>query len=72
MAHEQFDRLTGIDSGKRSREDRLPMSLLTTVEKCLDESGADELAQWSHAYLDDVEAELIGQSNLNSISEDKT
>ena len=51
MAHEQFDRLAGIDPAKRSREDRLPLSLLATIERWLDESGADELAKWSHAYL---------------------
>ncbi|MCP3385959.1 hypothetical protein NLM31_36785 [Bradyrhizobium sp. CCGUVB4N] len=51
MAHEQFDRLAGIDPAQRSREDRLPLSLLTTIERWLDDSGADELAQWSHAYL---------------------
>jgi hypothetical protein len=51
MAHEQFDRLAGIDPANRSREDRLPLALLTTIERWLDESGADELAQWSHVYL---------------------
>lgn len=51
MAHEQFDRLARSNSAKRSREDRLPLSLLVTVEQWLDESGANELAQWSHAYL---------------------
>jgi hypothetical protein len=51
MAHEQFDRLAGVDPAKRSREDRLPLSLLTTIERWLDDSGADELALWSHAYL---------------------
>ena len=51
MAHEQFDKLAGIDPAKRSREDRLPLSLMTTIEKWLVESGADELAKWSHAYL---------------------
>jgi hypothetical protein len=51
MAHQQFDRLACIDPTKRSREGRLPLSLLATIERWLDESGADELAQWSHAYL---------------------
>jgi hypothetical protein len=32
MAHEQFDRLAGIDPGSRNRADRLPVSLLTTIE----------------------------------------
>jgi hypothetical protein len=51
MAHEQFDKLAGIDPAKRSREDRLPVSLLAKIERWLDDSGADELAKWSHAYL---------------------
>jgi hypothetical protein len=51
MAHEQFDRLAAIDPDKRSREDRLPNSLLTTIEKWLDDSGADDLGRWSSTYL---------------------
>ena len=51
MAHEQFDRLAGVDAANRSREDRLPASLLTTIEKWLDDSEADQLREWSHAYL---------------------
>lgn len=50
-AHEQFDRLAGIDPAKRSRDDQLPISLLTTIERWLEESGADELVKWSHVYL---------------------
>jgi len=51
MAHEQFDRLAGNDAGKRTREDRLPKILLDTIESWLDGSGAEELAEWSHAFL---------------------
>ncbi len=51
MAHEQFDKLAGIAPAKRSREDRLPTALLETIESWLDDSGADELAKWSHAFL---------------------
>lgn len=51
MMHEQFDKLGGIDPVKRSREDRLPASLLATIERWLDEGEADGLAKWSHAYL---------------------
>jgi len=51
MAHQQFDSLAGIDPAKRTREDRLPTSLLTTIEKWLADSGSDDLAKWSHAYL---------------------
>jgi hypothetical protein len=51
MAHEQFDILAGIGPENRTRQDRLPRTLLTTIEKWLDESGAEDLARWSHAYL---------------------
>jgi hypothetical protein len=51
MAHEQFDRLSGIRPANRTREDRLPTRLLTTIEAWLADSGADELAKWSHTYL---------------------
>jgi hypothetical protein len=40
MAHEQFDKLAGIDPARRSREDNLPASLLTTIEKWLQDSEA--------------------------------
>ena len=50
-AHAQFDRLAGIDPSSRTREDRLPKSLLTTIDKWLDDSGADALADWSSSYL---------------------
>jgi hypothetical protein len=51
MAHEQFDRLAGIDPGTRKREDHLPRSLLDTVDGWLDGSRAEQLADWSHQYL---------------------
>ncbi len=51
LAHRQFDRLTSIDPANRRRDDRLPLDLLATVERWLDDCGADELAKWSHAYL---------------------
>jgi len=50
-AHRQFDMLAGIDPANRCREDCLPRALLTTVENWLNDSGADDLAKWSHAYL---------------------
>jgi hypothetical protein len=51
VAHEQFDKLSGTDPANRSREDRLPRALLTTIEGWIDGSGADELAEWGHAFL---------------------
>jgi hypothetical protein len=51
MIHEQFDRLSGTDPSMRSRDDPLPITLIKTVEAWLDQSGADDLAKWSHAYL---------------------
>jgi hypothetical protein len=49
--HDQFDRLAGIDPSKRNREDRLPIALIKVAETWLDQSGGDDLAKWSHAYL---------------------
>jgi hypothetical protein len=37
MAHEQFDRLAGLDPAKRMRVDRLPKSLLDTIEGWLED-----------------------------------
>lgn len=51
LGHQQFDKLAGIDPANRSRTDRLPISLLNTIEKWVDESDAGDLAKWSHAYL---------------------
>jgi hypothetical protein len=51
LAHEQFNRLIGVRPEDRQRSDKLPVSLLTTIERWLDECGADELAKWSHVYL---------------------
>jgi hypothetical protein len=51
IGHEQFDRLASIDPSKRCRTDCLPPSLLDTIEKWVDDSGAGELAKWSHVYL---------------------
>jgi hypothetical protein len=51
MAHEQFDRLSGIAATSRSRNDRLPARLLSEIVTWLDSSPADQLAGWSHAFL---------------------
>jgi hypothetical protein len=51
MAHQQFDRLSGIAAANRTREDRLPRTLLDRIEGWLNASDADELAEWSHVYL---------------------
>jgi hypothetical protein len=51
LGHEQFDKLTGADPANRSRTDRLPISLLNTIEQWVDNSDAGDLAKWSHSYL---------------------
>jgi hypothetical protein len=51
LLHAQFDRLAGIDAANRSRSDCLPRSLITKVEGWLLNSGAEEVAKWSHPYL---------------------
>jgi len=51
MVHAHFDKLSGVNAANRSREDRLPVALVDTFEAWLDNSHADELADWSHAFL---------------------
>jgi hypothetical protein len=51
LAHTQFDKLAGVDPAARTRADRLPRGLLSTIEEWLDESGADDLAKWASTYL---------------------
>jgi hypothetical protein len=51
IMHHHFDKLAGVDPAARSREDRLPLCLLTAIETWLDDSGADALAKWSSTYL---------------------
>jgi hypothetical protein len=51
QAHRTFDRLTGIQAQNRSRDDRLPVRIVETLERWLAESGADEIVQWSHTLL---------------------
>ncbi len=50
-AHKQFDILSGIDPKCRNRDDHLPASLIETIERWIDESGAENLKKWSHKYL---------------------
>ena len=51
LLHVHFDRLSGIQEANRSRNDVLPISLLAKVEGWLRNSGAEEIAKWSHRYL---------------------
>jgi hypothetical protein len=51
MAHKKVDRLTGVRPENRSRKDRLPKRLIDELERWLDDSGADEIVQWSHTLL---------------------
>jgi hypothetical protein len=51
MMHCHFDKLAGLDPAARTREDRLPLRLLATIETWVDDSGADALAKWSSTYL---------------------
>ena len=74
MGHEQFDKLAGIDTAKRCRTDCLPVSLLDTIEKWVEDSGAGELAKWSHAYLAhaggptkrDIEAQFVTTNKIQT------
>ena len=50
-AHHHFDKMANILPQNRKRSDRLPSSLLDAVESWLEHTDANELADWSHAYL---------------------
>ena len=50
-AHEQFDRLSNSDGKNRNRDDHLPITLIDTLDSWLKNSGALEIASWSHVYL---------------------
>jgi hypothetical protein len=49
--HEMFDRLSGVPADKRNRTDRVPKVHIETLQKWLEESGADAIVQWTHNYL---------------------
>jgi hypothetical protein len=70
LVHMKFDKLAGIDPVMRTREDRLPRRLLATIEKCLVDGGADDLADWSHAHLahadDQTSREAIAHLNVTA------
>lgn len=51
MAHKQFDKLAGINPESRSRQDRLPTSLLLTIENWTKITDLDDLVKWSHVFL---------------------
>lgn len=51
MAHEQFDRLSGISPDQRKRDDRIPAKLIDTIERWITDCGAKDIAAWSHPYL---------------------
>jgi hypothetical protein len=61
QAHQEFDRLTGIQPENRSRDDRLPARIVDTLERWLTESGADEIVKWSHTLL----AHAVAPTNPN-------
>lgn len=51
MAHEQFDRLSGVSPDRRKRDDSMPAKLIDTIERWITDCGAKEIADWSHSYL---------------------
>jgi hypothetical protein len=62
MAHELSDRLAGIDRGKRTREDRLPRTLLGTIESWLDGS-ARKSSRTGVMHISLTRAARIAQAN---------
>lgn len=51
MFHRKFDQLSGVSADKRSRTDRIPKAHFQTIERWIKDSGADDIADWSHQYL---------------------
>lgn len=49
--HAHFDALAGVTPGNRSRTDLIRPVIFNRLEEWLKESGAEEIAKWSHAYL---------------------
>jgi hypothetical protein len=50
-AHETFDRLARTAPERRSRTDRVPKAVIDTLFGWLTTSEADQLVEWSHAFL---------------------
>jgi hypothetical protein len=51
LAHEQFDRLSGVRREKRRRDDRLPVRIIDILEGWLKDDGIEEIVKWSHTFL---------------------
>ena len=50
-AHKHFDRLAGVAPKGRARTDRICLEIIDRIDQWMEESGADEITKWSHAYL---------------------
>ncbi|PKP78543.1 MAG: hypothetical protein CVT81_03605 [Alphaproteobacteria bacterium HGW-Alphaproteobacteria-3] len=50
-AHEQFDRLSGVNPDQRTRDDRIPAEMIDTIQQWITDCGAKKIAGWSHSYL---------------------
>jgi len=50
-AHEIFDRLAGVDPLRRSRTDQMPKAILRRLVAWLVACDANQLVDWSHAFL---------------------
>lgn len=51
LAHQRFDKLTGVSPEMRKRDDRIPKRMLDRLDSWLLNSGAEDMAKWSHAFL---------------------
>ena len=51
LAHEQFDRLTGVKPEDRKRDDRLPKKIVTRLESWLAQGDIEKMVLWSHVRL---------------------
>ncbi|QXX74424.1 hypothetical protein [Methylovirgula sp. HY1] len=51
VAHQEFDKLTGVEPENRERDDRIDKRIFDKLEDWLKESDSEELVNWSHAFL---------------------
>lgn len=51
IAHERFDKICGVHSKNRTRQDRIPVGILEKLDRLLNSSKAEKLIDWANTYL---------------------
>ncbi len=70
--HEQFDRLSRVSPDRRARTNLLPKSIIVTIDRWLEQSGAEQLKDWSDNFLAHAAGpERRNRSKFAAINPDK-